>query len=158
MDNINNNKNEINFNNKLQPPSVYQAENNLVSPISSSDEDEENPQINEYEFHSNGYNILATMMTDVDINVKNIKLLDDREFLLEFPNIQIIININNLTNLSPSDEEDEIEEHVFYPNGYHILITTMPAENDVINTRILDVREFLIEFCGILIVITILDY
>ncbi|CAB4488054.1 uncharacterized protein OCT59_007023 [Rhizophagus irregularis] len=56
---------------KLPPPSKCRD-----SPISSDEEEEDNEEA----LHSNGYYISVTTMTVVDKNVKNIKLLDDREF------------------------------------------------------------------------------
>ncbi|RGB42599.1 hypothetical protein C1646_750783 [Rhizophagus diaphanus] len=146
----------ININNRLLPPTIFRAEQSLDSdeegqdsPIYSDVEEEET--YNEEELLSNGHRILATTMTADDNNVENIRLIDNREFLIEFHNIHITINV------LPSDEEgEEIGQRVIYFNEHRILITTMPAENCVINTLMIEAREFLIEF-EIFIAIRILE-
>ncbi|CAB4477733.1 hypothetical protein RhiirA5_473508 [Rhizophagus irregularis] len=166
------NTNEININNRLLPPSICLVEKSLDQ--TSSDEDDEvklpphskcrdspissekdKETYNEEELHSNGYLILATTMPTVDKNVKSIKLIENREFLeflIEFHNIHITINV-----LPSSEEGEEIGQRVIYFNEHRILITTMLAENNVINTTMLGAREFLIEF-EIFIAIRILEY
>ncbi|CAB4380576.1 unnamed protein product [Rhizophagus irregularis] len=154
------NTNGININNRLLPPSISQAEQSLDSdeegqdsPIYSDEEREET--YNEEELFSNGYRILATTMPTVDKNVKNIKLIEKNrellEFLIEFRDIRITINV-----LPSNEAGEEFGHREIYFNKHRILISAIPAKNNVINTRELEEREFLIEF-KIFIVITI-DY
>jgi hypothetical protein len=160
--------NEININNRLLPPSINNAEKSLDQTSSSEDDEIKLPPhskchdspipsekdkgtYNEEKLHSNGHLILATTMPTVDENVKSIKLIEDKEFLIEFHDIRITIN------MLPSNEAgEEFGHREIYFNKHRILISAIPAKNNVINTRKLNEREFLIEF-EIFIVITI-DY
>ncbi|CAB4436610.1 unnamed protein product [Rhizophagus irregularis] len=166
------NTNGININNRLLPPSINNIEKSLDqtssdeddevnlpphskcqdSPISLDEEEEETYNAyNEKELLSNGFYILATTMPAVDKNVKSIKLIEDGEFLIEFRDIRITINV-----LPSNEAGEEFGHREIYFNKHRILISAIPAKNNVINTRELDEREFLIEF-KIFIVITI-DY